>query len=106
MLYVRVKPWQIGKKEWQKGVVQKRLDERSYEVELPQDVLRRSRVHLRKTNGPAPHELPTQAATEVDPPATPEEASELRRSQRARQVAGHHKDYFRRVYLFIFLFSI
>ena len=46
---VRVKPWQVGKKEWQKGVVKKRLDERSYEVELPQGVLRRNRVHLNES---------------------------------------------------------
>ena len=39
---VRVKPWQFGKKEWQKRVVKKRLDERSYEVELLQGVLRRT----------------------------------------------------------------
>ena len=37
---VRVKPWQIGRKEWNKGVVKRRLDERSYDVELPNGVLR------------------------------------------------------------------
>ena len=49
---VRVQPWQVGKKEWQKGVVKNRLSERSYEVEFPQGVLRRNRIHLRKTNQP------------------------------------------------------
>ena len=39
------------------------------------------------------HELPSQAATEVDPPATPVETPELRRSQRTRQVPGRLKDY-------------
>ena len=57
---VRVKPWHVGKKEWQKGVVKKRLDERSYEVELPQGVLRRNRVHLRRTNESAPTAPDTQ----------------------------------------------
>jgi len=32
---VRMKPFQLGKREWQKGIVRKRLDERSYEVETP-----------------------------------------------------------------------
>ena len=120
---VRVKPWEVGKKEWQKGVVKKRLDERSYEVELPQGVLRRNRVHLRRTNESAPkaadtqdeqcnepqpqdpvsetHELPSQTATEapsqgateVHPPATPVKAPELRRSQRVRRVPKHLEDY-------------
>ena len=49
---VRIKPWQIGKSEWQKGFVKKHLDERSDEVQLPQGVLRRNRVHLRKTSEP------------------------------------------------------
>ncbi|KAL9988215.1 hypothetical protein ACROYT_G002635 [Oculina patagonica] len=123
---VRVKPWHVGKKEWQQGVVKKRLDERSYEVELPQGVLRRNRVHLRRTNESAPtaaetqdeqysepqpreprdpvsetHDLPSQAAAEapsqgstvVQPPATPVEAPELRRSQRVRRVPKHLQDY-------------
>ena len=50
---VGVQPWQAGKKEWQKGVVKNRLSERSYEVEFPQGVLRRNRIHLRKINEPA-----------------------------------------------------
>ena len=47
---VRVKPWRAGRKEWQKGVVKSRIDKRSYEVELPQGLLRRNRVELRKSN--------------------------------------------------------
>ena len=35
---------------WQKGVVKSRIDKRSYEVELPQGLLRRNRVELRKSN--------------------------------------------------------
>ena len=42
--------WKEGMK---KGVVKNRLSERSYEVELPQGVLRRNRINLRKTNKPA-----------------------------------------------------
>ena len=47
---VRVEPWRAGRKEWQKGVVKSRIDKRSYEVELPQGLLRRNRVELRKSN--------------------------------------------------------
>ena len=47
---VRVEPWHAGRKEWQKGVVKSRIDKRSYEVELPQGLLRRNRVELRKSN--------------------------------------------------------
>ena len=50
---VRLKPFQLGKREWQKGIVRRRLDERSYEVETPHNVVRRNRVHLRLTNEPS-----------------------------------------------------
>ena len=119
---VGVQPWQVGKKEWQKGVVKSRLSERSYEVELPQGVLRRNRVHLRNINEPAAttngtqpeqsnepqpqgpvepgneaNELPSQSAvevpSEVPPPATPVKAPEPRRSQRVHRVPKHLKDY-------------
>jgi len=43
---VRLKPFQLSKREWQKGVVQSRLTKRLYEVETPQYVVRRNRVHL------------------------------------------------------------
>ena len=65
---VRVKPWQFGKKEWQKGVVKKRLDERSYEVELPQGVLRRNRIHLRRTYESAPAAADTRDALPINEP--------------------------------------
>ena len=47
---MRVEPWHAGRKEWQKGVVKRRIDKRSYEVELPQGLLRRNRVELSKSN--------------------------------------------------------
>ena len=118
---VRVQPWQVGKKEWQKGVVKNRLSERSYEVELPQGVLRRNRIHLRKTNEPAAttndtqpeqcnepqpqepvvpvtetNESPSQSATEVlpevPPPGTPVKAPEPRRFQRIHRVPKRLED--------------
>ncbi len=51
---VRMKPMVLGKKTWDKGVITKRLDERSYEVETDSGTLRRNRVYLRKTSEPEP----------------------------------------------------
>jgi len=65
---VRLKPFQLGKRDWQKGIVRKRLDERSYEVETPYNVVRRNRVHLRLTNEPSPpliDEIPNEISAEV-----------------------------------------
>ena len=65
---VRLKPFQLGKHEWQKGIVRKRLEERSYEVEMPYNVVRRNRVHLCLTNEPSPpltDEIPNKISTEV-----------------------------------------
>ena len=48
---VRMKPFVLGKKEWKKGVVVERLDEKSYEVETGDGMsYRRNRVHLKRTN--------------------------------------------------------
>ena len=68
---VRLKPFQLGKREWQKGVVPSRLDERSYEVETPHHVVHRNRVHLRKTNEPPPPSS-DQAHLEVFLPFLPQ----------------------------------
>ncbi|XP_068749296.1 uncharacterized protein [Montipora capricornis] len=54
---VRLKPFQLGQKEWKKGAVVERLDERSYEIETADgSTYRRNRIHLRKTNEPPPGE--------------------------------------------------
>ena len=76
-----------------------RLDERSYKVETPQYVVRRNRVHLRKTNvSPPPssdqapaevhvpvcpqsNELPTTVPEEVNPPAPSHENAPLSRPE-------------------------
>ena len=42
-------PFRQGQKEWEKAVVQRRLGERSYEVDTPQGTYRRNRVHLWRT---------------------------------------------------------
>ena len=48
---LRLKPFVLGQKEWKKGVVVERLDERSHEVETADgSSYRRNRAHLKKTN--------------------------------------------------------
>ena len=47
---VRLQPFRLGRKDWSRGTVVKRLDERSYVVDTPTGVLRRNRQHLKKTN--------------------------------------------------------
>ena len=47
---VRIKPCILGQKTWTRGTVNKRLDERSYEVETESGVLKRNRVYLNRTN--------------------------------------------------------
>ncbi|XP_072031941.1 uncharacterized protein [Amphiura filiformis] len=51
---VRMKPLVQGQKNWQKAIVSRRLDERSYVVETPTAVYRRNRVHLKKTQETPP----------------------------------------------------
>ena len=46
---VRMQPFKLGQKEWKKGTIKRRLGEKSYEVETPDAVYRRNRVHLKKT---------------------------------------------------------
>ena len=92
---VRLKLFQLGKREWQKGVVRSRLDARLYEVETPHHVGRRNHVHLWKTNEPSPpssdqapagvsvpflpqsSELPTTVPGEVNLPASSQEDAPL-----------------------------
>ena len=45
---VRMKPLVAGKDRWSKGIVKKRLDERSYEVATETGTFRRNRIHLKK----------------------------------------------------------
>ena len=91
----RIKPWQIGKSEWQKGFIKRRLDERSYEVQLPQGVLRRNRVHLRKTSEPltqATEDPEDYSEPRVQPKAPVTETREQSQTPRPRprQMSAHH----------------
>jgi len=65
---VRIKPMVMGKKKWDQGTVLKRLDERSYEVDMPSGNLRRNRVYLRKSQeAPTPTQNPDTVAQEATP---------------------------------------
>ena len=118
---MRVEAWRAGRKEWQKGVVKSRIDKRSYEVELPQGLLRRNRVELRKSNEApikvedddvieAREQSSTQTRedtreqappdTQVDPlssvpdaPKSPNPLQATRRSTRVRQPPKRLQDY-------------
>ena len=46
---VRMRPFRLGRKEWEKATVTKRYDERSYEVESTNGAYRRNRVDLKQT---------------------------------------------------------
>ena len=74
---VRVEPWRAGRKEWQKGVVKSRIDKRSYEVELPQGLLRRNRVELRKS-----HEAPIKVEDDDVIEARKQSSTETREGTR------------------------
>ena len=63
---VRMKPFVLGQKEWKKGVVVERLDERSYEFETADgSSYRRNRAHIKKTNESPP------ATVNSESPQTP-----------------------------------
>ena len=50
---VRMKPFVLGQKSWDKAEVTKRLDERSYEIQSAGTTYRRNRQHLVKTAEPS-----------------------------------------------------
>ena len=101
----RLKLFKLGKREWQKGIVQSRQNERSYEVETPHHVVCRNDVHLGKTNelsqllsdqAPAEvyvpvclqsNELLTTVPEEVNPPAPSQENAPLSRLEVAQTPA-------------------
>lgn len=66
---VRMRPFQLNKKTWDKASVKRRLDDRSYEVESNDTLYRRNRVDLKRTQ-----EVPIDEETSLetqDAPLTP-----------------------------------
>ena len=52
---MRMKPFRLGDRSWEKAKVVERLDDRTYEVEdTDGTVCRRNRVHLKKTHDAPP----------------------------------------------------
>ena len=66
---VRMKPYRLGDKKWQKGVICEKLDERSYRVDTGDGVYRRNRVHLRKTveDFPSSYDKPRDTSGIAEP---------------------------------------
>ncbi|XP_030853177.1 uncharacterized protein K02A2.6-like [Strongylocentrotus purpuratus] len=66
---VRLKPYKSGSTVWQRAVVNRRLDERSYEVETDSGLLlRRNRVDLKRTEEPPPNTEEDQQKTISEKP--------------------------------------
>lgn len=61
---VRMRPFRLGQKVWQKATVTKRHDERSYEVESESGTYRRNRVDLKEQPTP-------QRSQDLTPAQTP-----------------------------------
>ena len=66
---IRLKPFRMGKKEWEKGVVHKRLDEQSYEIETPSGTFRKNRIDMRKTSETPPELFQAPNHTSESAPA-------------------------------------
>ena len=60
---VRLQPFKLGRKDWSKGTVIKRLDERSYVIDTPKCVVRRNLQHPKKTTENYVHQ-PTDGAVD------------------------------------------
>lgn len=105
---VRMRPFSLNKKTWEKAVVTRRLDERSYDVETDTGSYRRNRIDLKETKETAnvpvnenvdtpPPEINIPTATQApvvpnilteEPPSPP-----LRRSLRSTREPAYLKDY-------------
>ena len=75
---VRMKPFALGQKSWDKAEVTRRLDERSYEVQSAGTTFRCNRQHLVKTT------QPTQFEQSVRDKATPNEIHDQQTSYTTR----------------------
>ncbi|XP_064629246.1 uncharacterized protein K02A2.6-like [Lineus longissimus] len=66
---VRLQPMRKGEKSWKRAKVTKQLKDRSYEVDTGDRILRRNRVHLKKTEENPP---PMEQSVELSQPDMPE----------------------------------
>ena len=80
---VRMRPYKIGDKSWQKGVVLKRLDERSYDVETDTNTYRRNRVDLKRTSEspPASESVTNERVQEKEAEIIPIERNEIEQKE-------------------------
>ena len=68
---VRMRPFQLNKRTWDKAVVKQRLDDRSYEVESNNASYRRNRVDLKMTPQAPPDERPAPEIQDAKPAPIP-----------------------------------
>ncbi|XP_048577670.1 uncharacterized protein K02A2.6-like [Nematostella vectensis] len=70
---VRMRPFRLGKKEWDRATVRKRLDERSYEIETDDGTtLRRNHADIWMQQTPSPEDqspVPVATVPGPDPPS-------------------------------------
>ena len=83
---VRLQPFRLGRNDWSRGTVVKRLDEISYVVDTPTGVLRRNR-HLKKTHERYEHQ---QAAVKSGPQILPSAREVTPATERAAQPASNN----------------
>ncbi|KAL5007962.1 hypothetical protein ScPMuIL_013543 [Solemya velum] len=85
---VRMKPFKMSNKVWRKATVLRRLDDRSYEVETDNGIVRRNRLHIRKSNEksnvkdniPAESYTPRKASSTSDVTKSPKSSEVPKRS--------------------------
>jgi hypothetical protein len=79
---VRVSPYRLGDKQWDKGIVRAKLDQRSYIIETPHGLFRRNRIDLKGSQEDAPQLGP-------DPTPRERQSSVLSRNPNLAERRGH-----------------
>lgn len=84
-----MKPFVLGKHDWDKGTMKKRLNERFYEIQLLGSPYRRNRQHLVKS--PTQLEKPNETIPVLEPLSGPQQRPEtgLLNTQSVNSQKGH-----------------
>lgn len=87
---VRMKPFKMSNKVWRKATVLRRLDDRSYEVETDNGIVRRNRLHIRKSNEKSnvKDNIPAESYT----PRKASSTSDVRKSPKSSEVPKRSAD--------------
>ena len=87
---VRMRPFRLGQKAWEKATVVKRHDERSYEVETDTGSYRRNRVDL-KQQQPTPQK--SRVISDLAPDTIMNEDPTTAKPNNDSRSPGYLKDY-------------